>query len=510
MTTLSDNILVRTIGVSAAIIGVCALKYPDRAIFDEKREDIASNGGWPIVGALPAIIYNAERMHEFLLNGFIKLNTLTTTASILGNPRSIATISPQNIEHILKNNFENYVKGPQLNNAMGDLFGHGIFNANGDRWKYQRKTASHIFNVKNFRDHFTEVFVTELECMFTGILDVAVKSHEVIDFHDVMFKFTLDSFVELGFGVKLNAVASKEKVPFAASFDECQLNGFKRFINPVWKLTEPIYTLLHPWKKSVPQHLKTVDEFAYEVIASRRLQLANGETHHQDLLSRFMNAHNENDELLNDKELRDIVLNFIIAGRDTTAQALSWTFYMLMLHPRIENELLKEITKNITDDLTSKPAELYEAIKTMTYAHAVFYEVLRLFPSVPNNQKYALNDDIWPDGTHIKKGDYVMWCPWAQGRSESVWGPDAKEFKPERWVTADGDLRRESQGQWPAFHAGPRVCLGQNLATLEALVAMVYLVKKYKFSLLSNQNITYQISLTLPMKEGMMVTVAKR
>lgn len=78
MTTLSDNILVRTIGVSAAIIGVCALKYPDRAIFDEKREDIASNGGWPIVGALPAIIYNAERMHEFLLNGFTQLNTLTT------------------------------------------------------------------------------------------------------------------------------------------------------------------------------------------------------------------------------------------------------------------------------------------------------------------------------------------------------------------------------------------------------------------------------------------------
>lgn len=99
------------------------------------------------------------------------------TASALGLPRSIVTIGPLNIEHILKrntyyfffiasfffclnslfiDNFENYAKGPQLNRSMGDLFGHGIFNANGERWKYQRKTASHIFNVKNFRDHFTE------------------------------------------------------------------------------------------------------------------------------------------------------------------------------------------------------------------------------------------------------------------------------------------------------------------------------------------------------------------
>ena len=60
--------------------------------------------------------------------------------------------------------------------------------------------------------------------------------------------------------------------------------------------------------------------------------------------------------------------------------------------------------------------------------------------------KYALNDDIWPDGTHIRKGDYVLFHPYAQGRNEKVWGPDAREFKPERWITPDGELRRESQG----------------------------------------------------------------
>ncbi|CEP14836.1 hypothetical protein [Parasitella parasitica] len=507
---LSDSYLSRTLCASAAIITALALKYPDRALFDEHREGIAERRGWPIVGRLPEIASNAEILHEFLLHGFTSLNSLTTTASALGIPRTISTVDPRNIEHILKHNFENYAKGPQLNAATGDLFGHGIFNANGEQWKYQRKTASHIFNIKNFRDLFTEVFVKELDIMCKGVLDKAVALNQVVDFHDTMFKFTLDSFILLGFGVQLNALGSKEKVPFAASFDECQLNSFQRFINPLWRVTEPIANLMHPWKKSISQHLDTVDIFANEVIENRRKQLANGEMDHRDLLSRFMEAHNENDQPLSNRELRDIVLNFVIAGRDTTAQALSWTFYMLLLHPRVESKLLKEVLQNITDDVADDPVILYEVIKNMTYAHAVFYEVLRLYPSVPNNQKYALNVDILPDGTPIRKGDYVMWCPWAQGRTEAVWGPDAKEFKPERWITAYGELRRESQGQWPAFHAGPRVCLGQNLATLEALVAMVFLVKRYRFRLVPGQNITYQVSLTLPMKEGMRVYVHKR
>lgn len=150
------------------------------------------------------------------------------------------------------------------------------------------------------------------------------------------------------------------------------MNGFQRFVNPLWKITEPIVFGLQPWKKSISQHLETVNKFAYEVIESRRQQLARGETHHKDLLSRFMEAHNENDELLDNKELRDMVLNFIIAGRDTTAQALSWTFYMLLLHPRIEKRLLEEIENYVTDDLGDRPAELYEVIKGMTYAHAVY------------------------------------------------------------------------------------------------------------------------------------------
>jgi cytochrome P450 len=87
--------------------------------------------------------------------------------------------------------------------------------------------------------------------------------------------------------------------------------------------------------------------------------------------------------------------------------------------------------------------------------------VLRLYPVVPGNQREALNDDIWPDGTYIKKGDNIGYHSFCQARLEKLWGVDAKEFKPERWILEDGTLKEEEPGKWTVFHIGPRICLGK-------------------------------------------------
>ncbi|KAI8144359.1 cytochrome P450 [Fennellomyces sp. T-0311] len=503
------RIAAATGGVAALTLGLLALKYNDRALFHERRDDIPRIKGDPIVGTLFRQIKEKDWAYDRQCRDFERLDTLTFTASAIGLPPVIATINPVNVEYFLKTNFANYVKGDRMLTSLGHLFGKGIFLANGGRWRYQRKTASHIFNVVNFRDHFTDVFVDELHVMASHIFDKKVENGKSVDFHDVMFKFTMDSFVRIGFGAKIDALKHRGKVPFAASFDECQHDCLDRFINPFMPIFEALKPILYPGKMTIKDHLKVVNDFAYGIINERRKQLAAGEEF-KDLLSRFMATHNEQGELLDDEELRDTVLNFIIAGRDTTAQALSWTFYNLMLHRRIEAKLVKEINANIRDEHEKDSVALYEAIKNMTYAHAVFYEVLRLYPPVPGNVKVALNDDVWPDGTRVRKGDSVVWSTYAEGRSTKVWGPDARELKPERWITSGGDLRRETQGQWPVFHAGPRVCLGQNLATLEALVAIVLLLRRYKFSLVPNQEITYKVSLTMPMKNGMKVFIEKR
>ncbi|KAI8987644.1 cytochrome P450 [Mycotypha africana] len=494
----------------SAILTLLAAKYNDRPIGYEHPKGIPYKSGLPLLGNLPLLLNNKERIYDFQLDLLEELDTLTMTLPVAGNPTAVLTIDPQNVNYFLKENFKNYLKGPKFKQSLGELLGNGIFNANGEQWRYQRKTASHIFNVKNFRDDFTDVFVKEMLVMCSQIMDKAAKQRTVIDFHDLMFKFTLDSFVYLGFGVQLNSLLQENKVPFAVSFDHLQRLGALRFIDPFRPLIETA-TRFIPWKMSTQDHIRVIDKFAADVIAQRRKEIAEGKTDHKDLLSRFMNTDNENGEKLNDVELRDTVLNFIIAGRDTTAQALSWLFYNISLQPRIEQKMLEEIEKNnITDELEKDSPALYEVISNMHYLHAVFYETLRLHPSVPSNQKYALEDDVWPDGTVIKAGYYINWTPYAQGRSTKIWGPNAKEFYPERWIDEEGHLRRENAGKWPVFHAGPRVCLGQNLATLEALVCVAMLLKRYSFDIVADQTVTYDLSLTLPMKYGLKLYVRER
>ncbi|KAI9274183.1 cytochrome P450 [Sporodiniella umbellata] len=495
--------------LASSTVALLAMKYHDRPIFYEHTKDIPFVKGYPLVGNLPNLLKNLPIIHDSQLKLFEDLDVLTAKAPSIGLPKGILTIDPQNVEHVLKTNFANYLKGPEFNHNLVELLGHGIFNANGEQWKYQRKTASHIFNVKNFRDDFTNVFIKEMHVMFDNVLEKASETGNSIDFHGLMFKFTLDSFVYLGFGVQLDSLLKEESVPFAESFDFLQRSCAARFIDPMSRIKEQFINIFQAKEKTIPYNLKVIDTFAQEVIEKRRKEIAAGEEK-KDLLGRFMAASNVTGERLNDKELRDAVLNFIIAGRDTTAQALSWLFYSISLQPRIEKKILQEISQHITDDIEKDAAALYEVINNMPYIHAVFYETLRLFPSVPSNQKYALEDDIWPDGTHIKAGDTIFLGSYAQGRSTKVWGEDAKVFKPERWIDEDGRVKRETAGKWPAFHAGPRICLGQNLATLEALVCVIMLLRRYSFTLLPNQEVAYDLSLTLPMRNGMKMFVEKR
>ncbi|KAI9245275.1 cytochrome P450 [Helicostylum pulchrum] len=494
------------------IAGALALKYPDRALFDEHRENVPHPDGLPILGSLLALSKNKERYFEFLLEIYEQLDTLTFRLSSLTIQRNISTIDPRNIEYILKTNFSNYNKSDTFKNTFHDFLGNGIFNTDGENWKLQRRTASQIFHVKNFQTEFSSIFVRHIQVMSDHIFDKAADQSQPIDFHEVMLKFTMDTFVEIAFGVKINSLL--KQVEFAESFDAIQLYNFLSMVFPLHTVTNKIKETLNfrSDKKTIAQHMSIINTFVYNIIEERRSQPENTESAYfkTDLLLRFMKAKNSKGDPYTDEELRNSMLNFIVAGRDTSAQTLSWLFYNVMLYPRIENKLLDEIIEFMPDGIENDTVKLYEAIQKMTYSHAMLYEVLRLYPAVPGNRKQALKDDVLPDGTVVYKGDEVTFQPFCQGRHEKVWGPDAKEFKPERWISEKGDLLKVDGGKFVAFHAGPRVCLGQNMATLEIVIAMALLIKNYKFKSFPGHKVEFLNQITLSMKNGMRVYVEKR
>jgi len=132
---------------------------------------------------------------------------------------------------------------------------------------------------------------------------------------------------------------------------------------------------------------------------------------------------------------------------------------------------------------------------------------LRLYPVSPRNLRFCVKDDVLPDGTKIHAGEWVAWSSYVMGRSERIWGPDAKQFRPSRWINTE----RPAQGKFPVFSVGPRVCLGQQFATIEAMSMLGMILQSFEISLAEpSKEAKYGISVTLPMADGLGMRVKRR
>ncbi|KAF9142271.1 hypothetical protein BGX30_002979 [Mortierella sp. GBA39] len=506
------------------------VKYPNRAIGTRARPDLdgINWGGVPIIGNTYTIIKNRNKFLQSIIENFEKLDSDIMSTTVLGLGRVIAINDPVNLEHIMKTNFENYEKGYILNSTMSQILGNGIFNSDGSLWKMHRKTASHVFSTKIYRALIDGAF-TDHSLQLCAVLDRAAQAGKPVDLQSLFLRLTLDAFAKLSFGLDIDSLGNEGQDTFGSSFDYAVVATDERFMNPLWKITEHLTGKASAMKKAV----QVVDSYAYNAIKVRRsetaaqAQIRQGPSGREDLLDLFTKWRDEDGRALSDVELRDVFINFIIAGRDTTAQALSWMYYEVMMNPTVEKNIWQEV-----DNLDKKPT--YEMLtKDMRYSNAVFLEALRLYPPVPRNLKTAVADDVLPCGIKVQGGDRIMFSTYSIGRNKKVWGPQAREFLPERWFeennpeiekgTLKNSTRSEAEGHtWPkvrkestfkfsSFNAGPRICVGQTFATLEAMTVIMMISSKFKFELVPGQAEPEPVpSLTLPMKNPLLVNVYRR
>ncbi|SCV70500.1 BQ2448_1894 [Microbotryum intermedium] len=343
------------------------------------------------------------------------------------------------------------------------------------------------------------------------------KFHQRLDLMSLFFRFTLNSFSDMAFGSAVNALSTETDgpVPFAMAFDEAQGIMNDRFINPFWRVTELFNGTMWRMRKAV----KIIDDFSYKPIDERTKTGLNdvkpGEKRSKSetaLLSLYMSIRNDQGKPLSRKQLRDAVLKLIIAGRDTIAQACSWSMYHVIRHP--------EIVKNIRAEVDEMGTIEYDSYKTMMQTNAAFNEALRLHPSVPKNLWQALGDDQIPNGPFIKADDFVEWSDHSINRNESVWGPDAKVFNPARWIDEVDELKKESQWKYHVWNGGSRLCLGQDLARYESAALLATILGDFEFEfapayskvqMMPNEDVPqYASSLTLPTLEPLMVVATPR
>lgn len=435
-----------------------------------------------------------------------RTNSSTFVLRIFGLGYMICTADPNNVEHMLKTKFDNYEKGPRFHRTFVELLGHGIFNVDGTQWLGQRKTASHMFSQKSFRNHMFSTFLKHSKHV-ASLLQGPAAQGETVDMFDMFNRFTLDSIGEIGFGCDLGTLENKDH-PVLASFDGAQHTVMLRFTITalVWKLMSALRISIEGIFR---QQVKVLDSFAYGVVEDAWNNAQSGSqaqvTRH-DFLSLFISGMNMKDSVLESQNkafLRDLVMNFMIAGRDTTAQALTWTLYLLAQHPEITERVYDELIEAFgeTDDPT------FGGLQRLTFTQCVIHEVLRLYPSVPKIPKEPRCRDVLPDGTIVPAGCYVTFVPYLMGRMKSIWGEDALEFKPSRWL----DNGFPSLYAYPVFNAGPRECLGRRMAWLEMKTCLAVIVRRYHLKLGVNpSDVRIMESVTLPVLGGLPIIFTAR
>eukprot|EP00249_Psilotum_nudum_P025690 c30477_g1_i1 orf=198-1796(+) len=483
---------------------------------------ISRSNSWPVLGMLPPLLLNLHRLHDWLTEMLVDCGGSFLFINPVLALDGAVTCNPLDVEHIFKTRFYNYPKGAKFHKIFQELLGDGIFNSDDYLWELQRKTLSMQFKSNNHREFLLYSIQRLTQDRLLPTLELSSRKGSKIDLQDVLLRFTFDNICVLALGFDPGCLAPTfPDVPFARAFELVTEACSLRFA-----LTESMWQLLKLLgvgkERQLPEALATIEKFANEVIAIRKLQISSKETQNDppqllDFLSSFMQLRDSKGDPYSDKFLRDVSINLILAGRDTSSLALTWFFWLLHKHPNVEANILEEISK-IKSKRNAQPSNsiqdtsvtfTLEELKEMNYLHAALSESLRLYPSVPLEVKDSAGADTLPSGISIKKGGRVGISIYAMGRMESLWGKDCLEFKPERWLRGR-TFKAEPTIKYMAFNAGPRLCLGREMAYIQMKSVSAAIIWRYSVRVVSGHPIAYRLSPTLYMKHGLLVTLHAR
>ncbi|WP_394824355.1 cytochrome P450 [Pendulispora albinea] len=393
--------------------------------------------------------------------------------------------SPETIKHVLVDNAKNYVKGVNYK-ALQLVLGQGLVTSEGDFWRRQRKLAQPAFHrerLATFVERMTEA-TAEMLVRWGAYADRAT-----VDVHDEMMRVTLDIVGRTLLSQSLDDRAAgigdamAVAVRFAADYAS---NPFRM---PLW--------VPAPQNLRFRRAMRALDGLVRGVIAERRRSPGEDK---RDLLDMLMAARDEEtNEAMTDQQLKDEVMTIVTAGHETTANAMSWTLYLLSKHPDVARRVSAEIDAVLG---TRRPAR--GDLSKMPYAMAVLQESMRILPPVWSFERAALEDDVI-GGYTIEKGTQIGVFPYVLHRHPRYW-ENPEGFDPERFLSG---AERPRYTYLP-FGGGPRVCIGNAFAMMEAQILLAMIVQRYRLELLPGARVAAEPVVTLRPRHGMPMMITPR
>ncbi|KAH7259238.1 cytochrome P450 [Fusarium redolens] len=396
----------------------------------------------------------------------------------------ILVTNPLLLADLLVHNCYDFTKPKRISSFLRHILGDGLIIVEGEPHKFLRKNSTPAFHFRHIKELYPMMWQKSQSLARALNQDMAASRSSTIELNSWASKVTLDIIGIAGLGRKFDAV-EKKKDPLADIYEGLLEPSREKLIFSMLSLAIglPIIRLI-PWKMNdVFNYLTgTLNELCFPMIQEKKAAILEKGDDHFDVLSLLIKSNNFSDE-----SLKDQLLTFLAAGHETTSSALTWACYLLTKHPEYQAKLREEVRNGLPEELATNPTvDLAGILEQLPYLNGIMHETLRLYPTVPLTMRQAIRDTRIGD-QFIPEGTDIMVSIWYINRSEAIWGPDATEFKPERWITDDGKPNQNggasSNYNFLTFLHGPRSCIGQGFAKAEMRCLLATMIRSFEWKL---------------------------
>ncbi|KAG7658509.1 Cytochrome P450 [Arabidopsis suecica] len=414
---------------------------------------------WPALGMLPGLLLQVPRIYDWITEVLEATDmTFCFKGPCLSGMDILLTVDPVNIHYILSSNFANYPKGMEFKKIF-EVVGDSIFNVDSGLWEDMRNSSHAIFSNQDFQMFWVSTSVSKLRQGLVPILENAADKNILVDLQDLFQRFLFDTSLILmtGYDPKCLSV-EMPKVEFGDAVDGVSDGVFYRHVKPVflWRLQ---YLIGVGVEKRLKRGLAVFDQLLEKIITAKREEINSHGTHHP-----------------------------------SRGEAID--------NPEAINKIRQEVNKKMP---RFDPADL----EKLVYLHGAVCETLRLYPPVPFNHKSPAKPDVLPSGHRVDEKWKIVISMYALGRMKSVWGDDAEDFRPERWISDSGRLKHEPSYKFLAFNAGPRACLGKKLTFLQMKTVAAEIIRNYDIKVVEGHKTEPVPSVLFRMQHGLKVNITR-